>query len=137
MMEPPVEHRSHNGSRPEGCSTNPTVCQSTPLPNLLHCGAVRRFLIGADLKGESNVTLMKDMAFKNVRSISSYTQLQKCFSSWKTNLTIMVLYQVNKYVTIICSHINYIHINLCVCICIYTTQRKSRYKTLLYMILLV
>ena len=78
-MEPPVVHRSLNGSRPEGCSTNPAVCQSTALPNLLHCGAVRRFLIGAVLKGESNVTLMKDMPFKNVRSISSFTAVTEMF----------------------------------------------------------
>lgn len=42
---------------PRGALTNRAACQSIPLL----CGPVGRFLIGADLKGESNVTLMKGM----------------------------------------------------------------------------
>lgn len=77
---------------PRGALTNPAACQSTPL----HRSPVSGFLIGADLKGESNVTLMKDMPFsdphmKGLWVYSNFIATQQlpesCFSIYCYTLT--------------------------------------------------
>lgn len=63
---------------PRGALQIQQFVNPTPIPTPLHCGPVSRFLIGADLKGESNVTLMKDMPFTKYTLFPATQQLQKC-----------------------------------------------------------